>query len=150
MCRLFGFERRNRCCDWNDLLDTWSSQLICYREVTKLSTNTMPATGKYVLSLQPGSQTNGRSTNGYAALVINARGVIAALSGALPDNTTFAQSARVSKEGIWPLYAVPAGDKNNGMLIGWETTVQPGVAAASCIGIKRRISALIIRAALAL
>ncbi len=109
--------------------DTWSSDLNCYREVTKLSSNTMPATGKYVLSLQPGGQTNGRGTNGYAALVINGSGVIA-LSSALPDNTTFAQSARVSKEGIWPLYAVPAGDKNNGMLIGWETNS----AAGSCSG----------------
>jgi cyclophilin family peptidyl-prolyl cis-trans isomerase len=97
----------------------WSSELVCYRAVTKLSSNTTPATGKYILSLQPGNQTNGLSTNGYAALVVGKGGTMA-LSGALPDDTTFSQSARVSKDGIWPLYAVPGGNKNNGMLLGWE------------------------------
>ena len=107
----------------------WSSQLICHRAVTKLSTNTIPATGKYILSLQPGNQTNGPDTNGYATLVISSGGTMA-LSGVLPDDTTFSQSARVSKDGIWPLFAIPAGDKNNGMLIGWETNS----ASGSCSG----------------
>jgi hypothetical protein len=105
----------------------WSSQLICYRAVTKLSTNTTPATGKYILSLQ--NQTNVPNTNGYVSVAIAKDGAVA-LSGALPDDTTFSQSARVSKEGIWPLYAVPAGDKNKGMLIGWETNS----ASGSCSG----------------
>ncbi len=105
--------------------DAWSSQLICHRAVTKLSTNTTPATGKYILSLQPGNQTNRLSTNGYAALVI-AKGGTVALSGALPDNTTFSQSARVSKDGIWPLYVIPTGYKTNGMLMGWETNLASG------------------------
>jgi len=99
--------------------DAWSSELICYRAVTKLSTNTTPATGKYILNLQLGNPTNGPGTNGYAALVIGSSGAIA-LSGALPDDTTFSESARVSKDGIWPLYAIPAGYKTNGMLLGWE------------------------------
>jgi cyclophilin family peptidyl-prolyl cis-trans isomerase len=97
----------------------WSSQLLCYRAVTKLSTNTTPATGNYVLNLQPGNPTNGLNTNGYVSLAAAKNGVLA-LSGALPDNTTFSQSARVSKEGAWPLYGVPAGDNNKGMLLGWE------------------------------
>ncbi|MGD0813177.1 MAG: peptidylprolyl isomerase [Verrucomicrobiota bacterium] len=109
--------------------DTWSSGLNCYREVTKLSSNTVPATGKYILSLQPAGQTNGPGTNGYAALSVSSGGAIA-LSGALPDNATFSQSARVSKEGIWPLYVVPAGYKTNGLLIGWETNN----ASGSCSG----------------
>jgi len=98
---------------------SWSSELFCYRAVTKLSTSTVPATGKYIFSLQPENQTNGLSTNGYAALVV-ARGGTLAFSGALPDDTTFSHSARVSKDGIWPLYAIPGGDKNKGMLLGWE------------------------------
>ena len=53
-----------------------------------------------------------------------------ALSGVLPDNTTFSQSARVSKDGVWPLYAVPAGDRNNGLLLGWETFTN----STSCAG----------------
>jgi cyclophilin family peptidyl-prolyl cis-trans isomerase len=105
--------------------DTWSSELVCYRAVTKLSPSTTPATGKYILSLEEGSQTNGFGTNGYAALVVGSGGTIA-VSGALPDATTFSESARVSKDGIWPLYAVPAGDRNEGMLIGWETNSASG------------------------
>ncbi len=107
----------------------WSSQLICYRAVTKLAATTTPAPGKYILSLQPANQTNGLATNGYASLAVAKNGAMA-LSGALPDNTTFSQSPRVSKDGVWPLYAVPAGDGNNGMLIGWETNSSPG----SCSG----------------
>jgi cyclophilin family peptidyl-prolyl cis-trans isomerase len=105
--------------------DAWSSQLICHRAVTKLSTNTTPATGKYILSLQPENQTNKLSTNGYAALVI-ARGGAMALSGALPDDTTFSQSVMVSKDGVWPLYVIPTGYKTNGMLMGWETNSASG------------------------
>jgi cyclophilin family peptidyl-prolyl cis-trans isomerase len=105
--------------------DAWSSQLICYRAVTKLSTNTMPATGKYILSLQPENQTNKLSTNGYASLVI-AKGGNMALSGSLPDDTTFSQSARVSKDGVWPFYVIPTGNKTNGMLMGWETNSASG------------------------
>jgi hypothetical protein len=98
----------------------WTSPLICYRAAAELSSNTTASPGKYIFSLRPVSQTNGVGTNGYAALVV-AKGGTMALSGALPDNTTFSQSARVSKDGIWPLYAIPAGDRNNGMLLGWET-----------------------------
>jgi cyclophilin family peptidyl-prolyl cis-trans isomerase len=105
--------------------EAWSSQLICHRAVTKLSTHTTPATGKYILSLQPGNQTNKPDTNGYAALVIASDGTMA-LSGALPDDTTFSQSAGVSTNGVWPLYVIPAGYKTNGMLMGWETNQASG------------------------
>jgi hypothetical protein len=79
----------------------------------------MPATGKYNFSLQAENQTNGPYTNGYVSLAIAKNGVMT-LSGALPDDTTFSQSARVSKDGVWPLYAAPAGDRNKGLLLGWE------------------------------
>jgi len=101
---------------------TWSSEIVCYRAVTKLSIHTTPATGKYILSLDP---INGPNTNGYAALSIGSGGTIA-LSGALPDGATFSQSARVSKHGVWPFYVVPAGYKTNGMLMGWETNLASG------------------------
>lgn len=96
----------------------WSSQLICYRAVEPLSESTTPATGKYTLSLQPVAQTNGPNTNGFAAVTVSKNGSLT-VSGALPDNTTFSQSTTVSKNGIWPLYAVPSGVKTNGMLLGW-------------------------------
>jgi cyclophilin family peptidyl-prolyl cis-trans isomerase len=97
--------------------NSWASQLICYRAVTKLSTKTTPATGKYILSLDP---TNWPNTNGYASLSVGSSGALA-LSGALPDSASFSESARVSKDGVWPLYVIPAGYKTNGMLMGWET-----------------------------
>jgi len=98
----------------------WSSQLFCNRAVTKLSTNTTPAPGKYIFSLQSENQTNGPYTNGYVSLAVAKNGVMT-LSGILPDDTSFSQSAKVSKDGLWPVYAVPAGDMNNGVLLGWET-----------------------------
>ena len=100
----------------------WSSQLVCYRAVRKLSAQTAAATGKYVLSLDP---TNWPDTNGYASLSVGGGGVLS-LSGALPDGASFSQSARVSKDGVWPLYVIPAGYKTNGMLMGWETNQADG------------------------
>jgi cyclophilin family peptidyl-prolyl cis-trans isomerase len=105
--------------------EAWSSQLICYRDVKELSTNTTPAAGKYILSLQPGNQTNGSNTNGYASIAVARNGAMA-LSGALPDDATFSQSTRVSTNGVWPLYAIPIGYKTNGMLMGWETNQPSG------------------------
>jgi hypothetical protein len=87
--------------------------------VTSLSAGTTPAIGKYILSLQSADSTNEPGTNGYAALSVG-NGALS-LSGALPDNTTFAQSITVSKDGVWPVYAVPAGDGARGLLLGWET-----------------------------
>jgi hypothetical protein len=107
----------------------WSSQLNCYRTVTKLSASTIPAAGEYILSLQPGNQTNGLNTDGYASVVATKGGALV-FSGALPDNTTFSQSTTVSKDGVWPVYATPNGDRNDGMLIGWETNSPSG----SCSG----------------
>jgi cyclophilin family peptidyl-prolyl cis-trans isomerase len=106
----------------------WSSQLICYREVTKLSTNTMPATGKYIFSLQPGNQTNPPNSNGYASVTIATDGILA-LSGALPDDSTYSESVGVSQDGVWPLYTVPVGYKTNGMLMGWETNLASNICS---------------------
>ncbi len=103
---------------------SWYSQLICYRAVTKLSARTTPATGKYIFSLDP---TNWPNT-GYASLSVGSGGTLA-LSGALPDGASFSQSARVSKDGTWPLYVVPAGYKTNGMLMGWETWQTNGLGS---------------------
>jgi len=105
--------------------NSWISPLVCYRAATKLSTKTTPATGKYILSLDP---TNWPNTNGYASLSVGSGGILT-LSGALPDGASFSESARVSKDGVWPLYVIPTGYKTNGMLMGWmgwETNLAPG------------------------
>jgi len=105
--------------------NSWISPLVCYRAATKLSTKTTPATGKYILSLDP---TNWPNTNGYASLSVGSGGVLT-LSGALPDGASFSESARVSTNGVWPLYVIPTGYKTNGMLMGWmgwETNLASG------------------------
>jgi cyclophilin family peptidyl-prolyl cis-trans isomerase len=104
---------------------TWSSQIVLNRAATKLSTHTTPATGKYVLSLDPANWPN---TNGYASLSVSAGGSLA-LSGALPDGAAFSQSAKVSTNGVWPLYAIPSGYKTNGMFLGWETNLASGYSS---------------------
>jgi len=95
----------------------WSSQLVCYKAATKLSHDTRPAPGKYILNLEPDSWTN---TNGYACVSAGNGGVLA-YSGALPDGATFSGSSRVGTNGIWHICGVPSGYGTKGMLIGWVT-----------------------------
>jgi cyclophilin family peptidyl-prolyl cis-trans isomerase len=108
--------------------NSWVSPILCYRAAKQLSDDTTPATGKYVLDLNPGDQTNRPETNGYASLSIGSSGVFS-LSGALPDGAPFSQSATVSTNGVWPLYVIPTGYKTSGMLIGWETNQKSGVSS---------------------
>ena len=103
---------------------SWYSQLVCHRAVTKLSKHSTPAAGKYIFRLNPTNWPN----NGYASLSVGGGGALA-LSGALPDGASFSQSARVSKDGTWPLYVVPAGYKPGGMLMGWETWQTNGLGS---------------------
>jgi hypothetical protein len=98
--------------------NSWTSQLFCYRGPAKLSSNTTPASGKYVLSLNPA---NWGGTNGYAVVNVG-RGGGLTLVGALPDGATFSQSLQVYTNGTWPLYTIPTGYKTNGMLMGWVTS----------------------------
>jgi hypothetical protein len=111
---------------------TWSSELLCHRVATKLSAQSTPATGEYILSLDPWFWPN---TNGYAALSVGGSGILG-LSGALPDGASFSQSTRVSKDGIWPLYAIPAGYKTNGVLMGWETNQASGISSGQLYWLK--------------
>lgn len=103
----------------------WSAPVVLYRAATKLSTQTTPATGKYVLNLTP---ENWGNTNGYATVSASAGGTLA-VSGALPDGATFSQSTGVGTNGVWPLYAMPTGYKTNGILMGWETNEASGYSS---------------------
>jgi hypothetical protein len=113
--------------------NTWSSQLVCYRAVTKLATNTTPAKGKYVLSINP---TGWPNTNGYASLSVGGSGALT-LGGELPDGASFSQSVGVSKSGVWPLYVIPAGYRTNGMLMGWETNQPSGACSGQLYWYKK-------------
>jgi hypothetical protein len=114
-----------------------SVPLTAYRKVTKLSTSTAPAPGKYVLSLEPVTPTNGildgPPGDSYAALNISASGSLA-VAGTLADNTPFSLSAGVFTNGVWPLYANLF--KGGGMLIGWETNMPSGACTGTLFWIK--------------
>jgi hypothetical protein len=107
----------------------WSNSLVLYRGVTRLAGSTAPAAGRYVVLLQPGNITNGSVADGYAAITLGSGGGLA-LGGTLPDNTAISESARMSKDGIWPVYIVPSIYKvkgvGEGMILGWQTNTPSG------------------------
>jgi len=107
--------------------------LTAYRVVTKLSTNTVPAPGHYVLSLSPETNASGPAGNGFAGVTVLANGSLAA-AGTLADNTSFSQSPGVFTNGVWPLYANLFS--GHGMLIGWETNLPSGAIAGSLYWLK--------------
>jgi cyclophilin family peptidyl-prolyl cis-trans isomerase len=100
----------------------WESELVLYRAATILSGSNAPAAGKYVLLLQPEDPAN---APGYAAISLAANGNLA-LAGELPDNTAISQNAKMSQDGIWPVYIVPSSYKGKGMVIGWQTNTASG------------------------
>ena len=103
----------------------WSNSFVLNRSVTRLSGGNAPAAGKYVLLLQPENAASGSAPAGYAAVTLGAAGALA-VSGALPDNTAFSQSAGMSKNGVWPVYMVPSSYQGKGMIIGWQTNAPSG------------------------
>ncbi len=96
---------------------SWTSPLLCYRAATKLTAETIPPPGKYVLELNPA---NWGGTNGYASVIASAGGNLA-VAGALPDGAAFSQSIKIATNGVWPIYTIPTGYKTGGMLMGWVT-----------------------------
>jgi len=98
----------------------WTSDLVLYRGVSGVSGSNAPAVGKYVLVAQPEN-----AAAGYEAVSLATSGALS-LSGALPDNTAISQSAKISKDGIWPVYIVLSGDKEKGMIVGWQTNTLTG------------------------
>jgi hypothetical protein len=103
----------------------WVSSLVLYRSVTVLPGSNAPAAGKYVVLLQPENDTNVPAASGYAAISLQSSGTLA-MSGTLPDNTAISQSAKISQNGIWPVYIVPSSYHDQGMIIGWETNTPSG------------------------
>jgi|GEM_PF-1368344 len=93
----------------------WVSMLTGYRGVTKLSTNTLPAAGSYVLTI-PGVPA-GYGTDGSATITAAKTGTLT-VKGKLADGNVVSESVAVSKEGFWPVYV--SYDNGNSLLIGWE------------------------------
>jgi cyclophilin family peptidyl-prolyl cis-trans isomerase len=99
----------------------WYSLVTCYRVGTPVNSSNALTAGKYILSLQP---TNTSMGDGFATVTAGSGGAMT-YSGALPDNSTFLGSARVSKDGYWPIYVTPSGYGTKGMLMGWEANTAP-------------------------
>jgi cyclophilin family peptidyl-prolyl cis-trans isomerase len=101
----------------------WASSMILYRAVTRLSGSNNPAPGKYTLLLRSGTNYNSPAPTGYAAVLLGAYAGVT-LGGVLPDNTPVSRSARISKDGVWPVYISSYNGK--GMTIGWQTNTPSG------------------------
>ncbi|HUD46070.1 MAG TPA: peptidylprolyl isomerase [Candidatus Baltobacteraceae bacterium] len=116
----------------------WSSSLVLYRAVTSLSASNAPAAGKYVLLLRPETTASGPVATGFAAVSLGVGGTLA-LGGSLPDNLPISGSARMSKDGIWPVYIVPSSYNSKGMIIGWQTNTPSGARSGQLYWFKPAI-----------
>jgi peptidyl-prolyl cis-trans isomerase A (cyclophilin A) len=103
----------------------WVSSIVLYRSVTRLAASNAPAAGKYAVLLQPENDLDAPVATGYATISLQTTGALA-MAGTLPDNTAISESAKMSRDGIWPVYIVPPGYKNKGMIIGWQTNSPSG------------------------
>jgi Concanavalin A-like lectin/glucanases superfamily/Immunoglobulin domain/Bacterial Ig domain/Immunoglobulin I-set domain len=82
----------------------WTAELAAYRSVFNTRTNPAPYRGRYTLLLPANGAPGTPGGDGYAAVTVGANG-LARLSGALGTGTRLSQSATVSREGLWPVYA---------------------------------------------
>ncbi len=99
----------------------WTNSIHAFRAVTALSSSSATAPGKYVVTLQPTNGSAGSPTApGYAAVTVEKNGTVV-LAGTLPDNTAISKSVGISKEGLCPVFVVPAGYKGRGMIFCWLT-----------------------------
>ena len=108
---------------------SWTNLLVLYRAADRLTGANAPAAGRYALLFQPENDTNGPVAEGYASLSLGSGGVLS-LGGSLADNSAISQSARLSKEGIWPLYMVPSSYQRKGMIIGWQIITSSNTCAS--------------------
>jgi hypothetical protein len=102
----------------------WQSSLHLFKAVTNLSGTATLEPGSYAFLVQPANASNAPAAPGCAAVSLGSDGTLA-LGGMLPDNTAISDSARISKEGLWPVYIVPSSYRGQGMIIGWQTNLSP-------------------------
>jgi hypothetical protein len=80
-------------------------------------TNAAPFAGTYTLVLPPeDGNASAPEGHGYATVKVNTTG-LALLSGVLADGMKLTQSAPLSKDGVWPVYASPYS--TGGAALGW-------------------------------
>jgi cyclophilin family peptidyl-prolyl cis-trans isomerase/archaellum component FlaF (FlaF/FlaG flagellin family) len=111
-----------------DTNGAWGATLTAVRAATKLTPDSAVVPGRYVLTI-PGDHAGTNLVPGgdsYATYSIGENGAVT-LGGWLADNTAISQSAKVSTNGAWPLYA-PLYSKDGihqGLILGWQTNGSP-------------------------
>ncbi len=104
----------------------WTANLLGYRAVTKLGTNTVPAAGNFVLKIPASpAATNSPGGDSYATFTTSAAGALT-LTGKLADNLSTAvisESTGVSTNGLWPFFASAANGTE--VVFGWQTFSSP-------------------------
>lgn len=99
---------------------TWNSQL--YGDLASFNSKTNPApyAGSYTLAI-PGQNVPFSVGNGFGSLSVDGSGNVK-LAGSLADGTKLSQSAPVSSDGTWPVFAPLYAGK--GFIIGWVSFVK--------------------------
>jgi hypothetical protein len=96
---------------------TWAANISADRAQFSTRTNPCVWAGTYTMAI-PGAVDNPLlpAGNGYASVRVTGNGLVTATI-TLADNTKASQSATLSKDGVWPLYAPLYASK--GSLLGW-------------------------------
>jgi hypothetical protein len=99
--------------------NNWIADLHGKRAVFNARTNPAPYSGSYTL-IVPGQQNSSYLPmgSGYGTARVDGNGAVR-FTGALADGTKISQSATISSDGQWPLYASLYSGK--GLIIGWLT-----------------------------
>lgn len=98
---------------------TWTAQLEGDRAVFDGKAHIAPAAGTYTLVIPADDTCSGRpGGDGCGTVTVDKAGKLR-FAGSLADGTKISQSASVSKNGEWPLFA--SLDKGKGVLLSWVT-----------------------------
>lgn len=103
----------------------WQADIAAYRGVTKLTTNTTPAIGSYVMRIPSVTSDLGDS---YATVNVSATGLLT-FSGLMSDNTMWTETVGVAKDGSFPLFCSLYAGK--GLIIGSQQFTTPTNSSGS-------------------
>ncbi len=102
----------------------WTSDVNAYRSVTKLTTNTVPATRNYVMTI-PSQSANSDLGDSFATVSVSSIGTLT-INGLMSDNTPWTESVGVGQSGNFPLFASLYSGR--GLVIGLQEFADNSVA----------------------
>jgi hypothetical protein len=95
----------------------WAAPMHGSRAAYNIKTNPAPYAGSYTIAIpNPDNSPSFSMGNGYGAIKVDGNGNVK-LTGVLADGTKISQSAPLSKDGLWPLFAPLYSGK--GLVIAW-------------------------------